>query len=273
MMTESIKKTLLIDAGNSRLKWSSLEGDNLSLQVAIAYASSSPINCFGDLIQAVQNDHGIIVLVSVLGQDFIDQAREVASGYGLAFFSIESLQQVGQLKNAYYKAEQLGADRFVAMLAAFYQKREDEDKGDNYIVVDCGTAITIDAVKANGQHLGGLILPGKDLCVNSLVSGTQQLDLSAGKNNLALLANNTHQAIVSGSAYGAAGAIQSICLQIEEQFFAENQRQNITKILCGGGAPELMSMLSSDFYYQADLIMQGLKIIAQNHLHLWGKDN
>ena len=271
MMTESIKKTLLIDAGNSRLKWSSLEGDNLSSQTAIAYGSSSPINCFGDLIQAAQNDHGIIVLVSVLGQDFIDQARELSSGYGLAFFSIDSLQQVGQLKNAYYKAEQLGADRFVAMLAAFYQKRE--NKGDNYIVVDCGTAITIDAVKADGQHLGGLILPGKDLCVNSLVSETQQLDLSAEKNNLALLANNTHQAIVSGSTYGAAGAIQSICLQIEEMFFAENQRQNITKILCGGGAPELMSMLPSDFHYQADLIMQGLKIIAQNHLHLWGKDN
>ncbi len=266
MMKMNRKKTLLIDAGNSRLKWSSLEHGQLSLQTAIAYSDSLPINCYNDLINTAQKEHGIIVLVSVLGQTFIDQARELSETLGFAFYSIESLAQLGKLKNAYHTPGQLGADRFVAIFAADAQNA---GKDDNTIVIDCGTAVTIDAIAANGQHLGGLILPGQNLCTTSLLKGTAQLELNAEKTTTELLAKDTHQAILSGSYYGIVGAIEHICSCIEKRVFAENKQQKCTKIICGGGAEALLPQLPSGYRHVPDLLMQGLKIISEKHLDLW----
>lgn len=272
-MKKAIKKIVLIDAGNSRLKWASLDGSYLSTQTALAYGDMSPINCYSDLIRSIQNEHDEIVLVSVLGQPFIDQAREISKQLGLVFFSIKSLQQIDKLKNAYHDPGQLGADRFVAMFAAYQHGMENEKDQKNMIVVDCGTAVTIDAIAANGQHLGGLILPGQDLCNKSLLEATRQLGLSTEKNKVELLANNTNQAILSGSFYGVSGAIQHICSSIEKQVFLESKQDNVKKIICGGGAEVLMSQLPADYHYQADLVIQGLKLITENHLHLWEKNN
>ncbi len=259
------KKTLLIDAGNSRLKWSSLEHGQLSSQTAISYGDDLPIKCYNDLISTAQKEHGIIVLVSVLGQEFIDQARELADTLGFAFFSIASLAQLGRLKNAYHEPTQLGADRFVAMFAADAQNAENN----NTIVIDCGTAVTIDAIAANGQHLGGLILPGQNLCTTSLLTGTAQLEMNTEKATTTLLARDTQQAILSGSYYGIAGAISHICSHVEKQVFADNKQQKSTTIICGGGAKALLPQLPSDYIHNPDLLMQGLKMISENHLDLW----
>ncbi len=272
MINKALKKTLLIDAGNSRLKWASLNKLSLSRQRAMAYGENTPINCFAELLKSLEDDHQQIVLVSVLGDDFIGQASSLAKESGLAFFSISSLAQLGTFKNAYLKPAQLGADRFVAMFAAYSQCQESVTK-QNVIVIDCGTALTIDAISANGQHLGGLILPGQDLCNKSLLDATRQLDLSAEQSTHELLAKDTNQAILSGSFYGISGAIQHICSTIEKQVFGGSKQQKITKIICGGGAEVLESQLPTDYHYKADLVMQGLKLIAENHLHLWQKDN
>ena len=215
------KKILLIDAGNSRLKWSSLEDSHLSAQIAITYAGASPIDCYSELLKTAQKDHDKIVLVSVLGKKFCDVARQLANELGFEFSPITSVKQLDELENAYQEPGKLGADRFVAMFAAYSQMMQEGKAKNNTIVIDCGTAVTIDAISANGKHLGGLILPGQDLCKNSLLKGTRQLDLSANENTKALLANNTSQAILSGGLYGISGAIQHICSSIEKQFFAE----------------------------------------------------
>jgi type III pantothenate kinase len=73
------------------------------------------------------------------------------------------------VRSGYEDILQLGADRWFAVVAAF------EHAGNAVCVVDAGTATTVDLVDAAGQHLGGFILPGVDLMMQSLLDGTGDL--------------------------------------------------------------------------------------------------
>jgi len=264
-------KSLLIDAGNSRLKWSSMDGDDYSVplpsQDTIAYENKPPIDYLANLIKAEGANHKHVLLVSVQGNEFSEKAKDIASKAGLEFINIISQRQFGEFKNAYKKPEQLGADRFVAMLAAHNIASTDKPK--SCIVIDCGTAVTIDAIDENGQHLGGLILPGLQLCSNSLLKNTQQLfiEQSTGQAQqqatFNLLTDNTSDAIISGSFYGLSSAIKETCNKIEKQI-SSPQSKEVVKIICGGDANVLLPQLSSDFLIHTDLVMQGLKRIAQD---------
>ncbi len=284
-------KILLVDAGNTRLKWASTdEKSNASTSLpneailetmpnnAILYGKNTPIDCYADLIEAEGNKHKQVVLVSVQGNNFTEQAEEITSKARLDFFNVVSQRQLGEFKNAYKIPKQLGADRFVAMLVAHEIATTNKPK--SCIVIDCGTAVTIDAIDASGQHLGGLILPGLQVCSNSLVKDTQQLFIaqviaqaqdSNQQQTFDLLTDNTSDAIISGSFYGLSSAIKETCLKIEKQIQQSQQRQQfqlpqeIIKIVCGGDAKLLQPELSDDFLIQSDLVMQGLKWIMINH--------
>lgn len=263
-----MKNILLVDAGNTCLKSASLNEAKIFEKNSILYEKHSPIECFKDLIQANSQSINKILLVSVQGEEFANQAKEFADDAGLALVNIASLSQLGELKNAYENPEQLGADRFVAMIAAYNYA-----EGKPCIVIDCGTAVTIDAIDATGQHLGGLILPGLRVCSNSLLKGTQQLELNSQHNTSnSLLAKNTSQAILSGSYYGLSGAINETCSKIQKEMTNQLKRQDVVKIICGGDAVLLLPQLSRDFQIQTDLVMNGLKLIAEQFLDYWDKE-
>lgn len=265
---------LLIDVGNSRLKWASIdehESAPLPLstnkeinQEAISYDKNSPIECFADVIEAKSNNNTTrVVIASVQGNKFAEQAEKITLKAGLGFFEVTAKCQMGSFKNAYKNPEQLGVDRFVAMLAAHeITSATTADKPKSCIVIDCGTAVTIDAIDASGQHLGGLILPGLQVCSNSLLKNTQQLFIEQYSNQQTfdLLTDNTSDAIISGSYYGLSGAIKETCYKIEKQHF---QSQEVVKIICGGDAERLYPQLPTDFLIHTDLVMQGLKWIAK----------
>lgn len=263
-------KILLIDAGNSRLKWASMNDDSASLssadtnQQAVVYGNKTPIECYVDLIEKEGSNHyEQVLLVSVQGNEFVEQAKNITNNAGLDFFNVNSQAQFGSFKNGYTIPEQLGADRFVAMLAA-HELYTVKKQSKPCIVIDCGTAVTIDAIDANGQHLGGLILPGLQVCSNSLLKNTQQLftaQASDQKQTLNLLTDNTSDAIISGSFYGLSNAIKGTCLKIEEEIIP--QPQDVIKIVCGGDARVLLPELPDDYLIYTDLVMQGLKLIAK----------
>lgn len=260
-----MEKILFVDAGNSRLKWANLEEQSLSglsELSGVIYDKKAPIEYYANLIETEFQNYNAVLLVSVQGEKFSDQAEMLTRKIGLDFYKITSMQQLGDFKNAYKTPEQLGADRFVAMLAA-------HQLADNRpcIVIDCGTAVTIDAIDASGQHLGGLILPGLQVSSNSLLKRTQQLHLDIKQNKkINLLSKNTSEAIHSGSFYGLIGAISDICSRIERQMRGNQDGQNVVKILCGGDAEVFLSQLPSDFEINTNLLMQGAKLIAEQYL-------
>lgn len=265
-----MKNILLVDAGNSRLKWTNLnkshqKGQGLSSQKAVLYGEQTPFECFVGLFEKENIKPDSIIMVSVQGDKFVAQAEEFASKANLDFINITSLPQLAEFKNGYENPEQLGADRFVAMVAAWHLA-----KNRPCIVIDCGTAVTIDAIDALGQHQGGLILPGLTICTESLIQGTQQLKIDPLKHSKRdLLATNTSQAILGGSFYGLSGAIKEICLKIEQQMTGALDSKSVVKIICGGDAGVLLNHLPSDFQNKPELVMQGLKLIAEKYSQYW----
>ena len=260
------RTTLLIDAGNSSLKWSILKNQHLSEQQSCFYSEHTAIQQFKKLLENKASSCDHILMVSVQGTEFNQKARQIAQEHSLSFRQIKSVQSLAGVTNAYDEPHKLGTDRFVAMIAAYHLNNEQQQKA--CIIIDSGTATTIDAVDANGNHLGGLILPGIDLCSSSLLQNTQQLALWGKAKNQTefkpkLFSKNTIDAIGSASIFGLSGAIQQICLNMEKAIRQEDKNISITKFLCGGSAELLLPFMDSDFHLQKDLIMLGLQVISE----------
>ncbi len=257
-------KKLLVDAGNSGIKWSILDNDLFTDMQSVAYQNQSSIEEFKKIIEAQLKIDDIIsvIIVSVLGEAFTDAAEIFSKQHSLDFINVKSEAALAGVTNAYRQPYKLGADRFVALIAAHHLNKE---KNCASIVVDTGTATTIDAINAQGKHLGGVILSGLDLCSESLLKNTKlllafnnsQVDFEPN-----IFSTSTKQAIASGSLYGLSAAINGICIQMEKEIQSGEQNK-INKIICGGAAEKLRPYLSNDFQMKKDLIMHGLKIISK----------
>lgn len=257
-------KKLLVDAGNSGIKWAFLDNGQLSKMQSNLYENSTPFDKFKDIFeqQLIENDIDKVVMVSVLGDNYISAVKKLSQDAKLIFINAKPLEKLAGVTSAYSEPHKLGPDRLVAMIAAYHLETTHAS-----IVIDSGTATTIDAVDAQGQHLGGLILPGLDLCSQSLLEKTEMLasfNKSKHKYEPSIFSTNTKQAIASGSLFGLVGAIENICLMMEKEI---RQKQNsnivIKKLICGGSASKLLPYLSKEFIHHEDLIMQGLKNISE----------
>jgi type III pantothenate kinase len=146
------------------------------------------------------------------------------------------------LINAYDSPEQLGVDRWLALLAALHYHR-------GGMVVDVGTAVTLDVVAGHGQHIGGIILPGFGLLRQSLVSGTAALGLSDGQYHCSL-ATNTAEAIDSGCMNAVIGMIHHVM----------DQHPAVERIiLTGGDAVHLLPWIKPAVVYDELLVLKGLQ--------------
>ncbi len=250
--------SLLIDAGNSSAKWCLLTKDSLSEQQRCDYDDKPPHQSVDKLINQHVNDVESVFIVSVLGEDFIKRLQENCFRHQLPLHNITAQKELAGVVNGYDEPLKLGADRLLAMVGA----KHHYPKGHAFIIIDSGTATTIDALDASGQHWGGLIFPGVDLCTQSLLKNTQQLPLwGADKANAApvLFAKNTSQAIQSASVLGLTAAIDSVSHAMETEL---GTAITITKVICGGNAKTLQPHLKSAYQLNEDLVILGLKVIA-----------
>ncbi len=263
-------KKLLVDAGNSSIKWSLLDSGQLSKMQSYQYKNRSAIEVYFGLLEEQLNTSEIdeVVMVSVLGDDYIEATKKYTYQANLNFLNVESSAKLVGVKNAYTdEPNKLGTDRLVGMVAAYHS-----DLNKASIVIDSGTATTIDAVDSKGQHLGGLILPGLDLCSQSLLEKTEQLASFNESYHLYesnIFSTNTKQAIASGSLYGLAGAIGNICVKMEEEIQLRSSQNAkgktiVRTLICGGSAEKLLHHLPTEFIHCDNLIMLGLKIISES---------
>jgi type III pantothenate kinase len=266
-------KTLLIDAGNSHLKWVMLEAGLLSIQQSFSYEKKTPVQQLNRVIDSIQKECDSILMVSVLGDAFAAEAQETADDKGIKLEIVKSQSELAGIKNAYNEPHKLGTDRLVAMVAAYKLANLDSDVPQACIVIDSGTATTVDAVNELGQHLGGIIMPGLSLCSESLLDNTQLLSLCNRDNQDFIpdcFSKDTSTAIASGCLLGLAGGIDSICDKMEK---ALNKTQNknsmletasVKRIICGGAAKKLYPHLQSNVLIQENLLMLGLQAIKED---------
>ncbi len=231
---------LLIDAGNTRIKWALAEaGSRPGEWVASGAVSHAELNH----LPASWQERGITraIVANVAGSKLRDQLQLMIPAKSIEWFA--SRAQLDGMRNAYRNPAQLGCDRFAAALGARALA-----PAARLIVATCGTATTIDALCADSVFLGGMILPGLGLMAASLARNTAQLPQVNAAALPAGFADNTDDAILSGCLAAQAGAIERACALHGATLC----------VLSGGAAPFIAPQLTVPYRMVDNIVLIGL---------------
>lgn len=212
---------LTIDIGNTRVKWAVFNATGqLQMQAACLHQAIELIDFFNNnltikraIIANVADELVLQKVLQKLGKNPFTLAQSSAQACGVT--------------NGYESPVHLGIDRWAAIVAAWQMVQKP------VLVINAGTAVTIDVVNAKGYFLGGSIMPGLRLMQESLAKNTAQLPI--GQGNVRLFATNTQDAIMTGCMRAIVGAIN---------FAANNSQlgtQTLQIIISGGDAAQIMA--------------------------------
>jgi type III pantothenate kinase len=246
---------LLVDLGNARIKWARAQTG--SWQVAAALLQDKPLDeLFDNLWADVPVPQKVVVACVANPRILQAMDRWLSRHWSLQAHVVKAQRELLGVKNHYREPATLGADRWVALIAAHRMSKRPLS------VVDCGTAVTIDAVSAQGDFLGGVILPGLQLLRSSLVGATQEIRETSG-DDTTCLGLSTADAVAGGSAFGLAGAIERI---VTEQ--AKQLGEGARVLLTGGDAARILPGLrvEAPVEHVPDLVLRGLALIAEEVL-------
>lgn len=249
---------LLIDAGNTFIKWARAHPDQtFSLESAVWKDFGAVRHHeLAALKNAWEKLHGEMpirhVLISNVAGPYLGNAlSEFLTALRpkppkIEWFYSESV--LGGVKNTYLDYRKLGSDRFASMIGAHSLFPEKA-----LLVVTAGTATTIDTLSPDGTFLGGMILPGLKLMAESLARNTAQLpDINRINNEPTVFADNTDSAILSGCLNAQAGAIERAA-RTHGRHFAD-----VLCLLSGGAARYIAPNLSIPFRIIDNLVLIGL---------------
>ncbi len=241
----------LVDVGNSRLKWARSSGADLTGQGNVRYGPKG-IKKLLDAEWSKLPKPKRVLLASVASERVNETLRDwfVSRWSTTVEFAVPSRTSHG-VSNAYTSPERLGADRWVTLIATHHRHRGPS------CIVDCGTAVTVDAVAENGEHLGGLILPGLAMMRHALAENTQGIG-QVVSGNVSLLARNTEDGVTAGTLYALVAAIDRIVSDVAAALGGE-----VSLILTGGDARTLLPLLHEHWLHEPDLVLQGLAILAE----------
>ena len=241
---------VLLDVGNSRFKWAVLE-DLVQPEVRSGnHATSNRAHAIFYALAALQPQR--IVVSSVLGHKF----QDAFSGLTRRELNVDpefvqTAHEAHGIRVAYSDPAGLGVDRFVAMIAAHTLFAT------ACVVIDCGTAVTVDALTAQGRHRGGLILPGLSLMRRGLTEQTANIDTFSRVDAGTLFATDTAEGVHSGTLRTIAAAIDTISGDMSAELEGP-----VTCILSGGDAEVVRPWLRREYILYPDLVVKGLAFIA-----------
>jgi type III pantothenate kinase len=245
---------LVIDVGNTRLKWAWLTSTGLSDQQAVVHRNSKPGMWTAALFRSGQKPSRILVS-NVAGPEM----AKTLAGLAKKMFRVQvefvtAAREFHGLTSGYLDPSLLGADRWLGLIGAWTKARA------ALCVVDAGTAVKVDSVDSNGQHLGGLIAPGIHMMREVLMSNTSDIAKAAFNSTPSLagvLANNTIAAVSRGAVFALAGMADRAC-EVIEQSTGTKPRLFIT----GGDATMISGTMRAHGEVVPDLVLQGLAVIA-----------
>lgn len=240
---------LFFDVGNSRVKWGAWDGARWVAEGSMPADAEPPV----DWIAAVPRPSGIWI-ASVSSEERVAQLdRACETAFGLAPARIKTQANARGVRCAYADPSRLGVDRWLALIAAFLET------GGPVIILDCGTAITVDAVRADGEHLGGLIMPGIALMRRALYGSTANIP-DEGDGDVGLLARDTRSAVSGGSLYAAVAFMQHVAAELRTHL---GPRTRV--LLAGGDAERLRPLLSPDFEWRPRLVLDGMRAVVEEN--------
>lgn len=228
---------LVVDSGNSRIKWGLHDGKDWTArgssaqrdlhELACAWKTMAPASAIGS---------------NVAGPEIANRLEGLLPE--LEFTWIKSEASQCGVSNGYSDPSRLGTDRWAALIGARSQLSE------GGIVVGLGTALTIDLLDREGRFEGGCILPGLQPMLDALKRSTR-LDPECG--DYAFPAKNTGDGVMTGAVLALSGAIEK----------ASRLRGNPECLLFGGDAEFLLPHLDVKARAAENLVLDGLVLIAR----------
>lgn len=251
---------LVIDIGNTRLKWAlyerALPGAGLLGQGAVALESIDRLTeTDWRGIPAPRAMLGCVVAGEVVRR----RAEEQLEPWGLQPEWIVSEARGGGVVNGYEHPHRLGSDRWAALVGARARVLA-EGESRPAMVVMVGTAVTVDALDSAGNFLGGLILPGFGLMLKALEMGTAGLRVPSGE--VREFPNNTSDALMSGGTYAITGAIERM-----HRHLVTRTGTQPALYMTGGAAVKIAPETPLPFQVIDTLIFEGLlQLAAERHI-------
>ena len=245
---------LLIDIGNSRVKWAYAEDGHLLMPGSCIHRGRTAF--IPEFLAALDKVPASAAAINVAGPAMEQVLRDaIRERFGIDLQMVRTSARCGEVINGYSAVGQLGADRWAAIVGAWQLWRAP------VCVIDAGTAVTIDLVAGKGQHLGGVIVPGLAMMRASLLRDTSDIDAfvsqSAGAPGVeGWLGTDTRSAVERGVQFMLSAAIDRAI---------SNMMQDGTiprAILTGGDAPLVAPLLSYPVEQHPLLVLQGLNHLA-----------
>jgi type III pantothenate kinase len=231
---------LCIDAGNSRVKWRLTDSGKMLAQGA--QLTSEVVEGKNIDFSDIKSLHEVRI-ASVAGEKIVEQLQEqMHQQFSVPVRLAAVSATLGELSCAYEDPQTLGVDRWLAIAAAHRQYQEP------VMVIDAGSAITIDIVGPGGQHVGGYIAPGLRLMHDALWDNTSDVRVvGSGAEQLWLPGKNTQQAVNKGCLLAAVSTIESLASQFPVRI-----------VITGGDAKILMQAISLNAESHSNLVLDGM---------------
>lgn len=251
---------LLIDMGNTAIKWAHL-GENGLQDIGRARRSEVGLDALWPQLWRAPTPPEAIWAACVAGNEWAEQLQALAQRrWGLPVTLVRAKSQAYGIRCAYTDPGRLGPDRWAALIGARSLAP------DNVCVISAGTAITVDLLDANGQHLGGLITPGLALMRQSLLNNTAQILVDQIDREVTpehWLGQDTNSAVSKGIEHTLHGFIRQVLTQLDQQW-----PQGYQLIMTGGDSAFLQSSLPGPTRFEPHLVLLGLAQMAQHQAHV-----
>lgn len=237
---------LLLDVGNTRLKWAVAENGALGIGGAIVH-DGKPAEALARLDPDDEPESIRIVSVAGPAHELALDKTCLARWHRAPVHARSEAERDG-LHNGYAQPQRLGADRWIAMLAAWHLAGRTA-----FVVADAGTALTVDVVDGAGRHLGGIIAAGLQTSEKAVLGATRFPTRDTPLIDHAGLGLDTEACVRQGAMLSVIGAIERATAVLPEacRFF-----------LTGGDAGRLRPHLAGPWDLHADLVLAGLRHLA-----------
>lgn len=235
---------LLIDAGNTRLKWR-LVGLSEPIEGVAKTSDAEPLKGLLNYWSEIDR----ILISTVASEDIREQLHGLLLARALApieYCWAESSRD--GLTNSYRDVSRMGADRWHAMLAGWSRCRS------SFAVVDAGSAVTVDYVSTDGRHLGGYILPGLQMMRRSLEIDAARIGFERSEQLETRPGNSTGECVNHGLAWLSEGLVSQVHRDVEEF--------ELSRIYLTGGDALRLQALGLKATVIKGMVLDGLESIA-----------
>lgn len=256
-------KILELDQGNTRAKWRLIEASGIEVGQGAAQVIARGVLAPGawwaeESLPSVwcEQAPGRVRAANVAGSSVAGAiAERLRDALGVEVEFARVTAECGGVRCAYRDISRLGVDRWLAVLAAYRRAPEPA------LVVDCGSAVTLDLLGANGEHLGGYIVPGLGLMRRALYSDTDAVKVQPPSESVDVLSpgQNTQDAVNRGLPLMVLGAVERAYDALAHQCAVEGSMRP-RLLFCGGDGGLLAPWCDRPNEVVEDLVMEGLAL-------------